>query len=389
MMKLPADLAEKLSRQWQQTELRLERLLSEAAWPVELMIGKPSGEQFARHTAEVRQQVQAWQAVTVGEVIFTAVKYRAAADAVELPLCWRLHTPTEWVAATENGQVQQEFRILEQLVFSGRVRQVYHAALIRERSLWRNKPVEDVITTASLADSLSPGAAQGRPLRLMAGFGVDTKFMERNAKLLQRLLDERYNGTASEQGLHAFLDAAVESDHWLLVKPLTSGLLPFKRLRLSTRELADTPLPCRRILVIENERCEHLLPELDAIAILGAGLDLGWLASPVFDGKQILYWGDMDSWGLTMLARARQLRPAIGSVLMDQATFEAFHVGAAVVELAPAGEQIPNGLTTAEQQFYLYLLNSPKGRLEQEFVPASRVADALNNWIKHQLTNNR
>ncbi|WP_418930365.1 DUF3322 domain-containing protein [Gilvimarinus xylanilyticus] len=39
--------------------------------------------------------------------------------------------------------------------------------------------------------SSSPGCAEGHPLRLLTGHGVDTKFFERNGRLLVRLLDER------------------------------------------------------------------------------------------------------------------------------------------------------------------------------------------------------
>lgn len=91
-----------------------------------------------------------------------------------------------------------------------------------------------------------------------------------------------------------------------LVVPLQPELLPFKRLRLTTSELAETPLPASRLLVVENEQCVHLLPEVlpDTLAVLGSGLDLQWLVSAHLAGKQIAYWGDMDIWGLLMLARA-------------------------------------------------------------------------------------
>ncbi|MFZ2449994.1 MAG: Wadjet anti-phage system protein JetD domain-containing protein [Methylovulum miyakonense] len=109
---------------------------------------------------------------------------------------------------------------------------------------------------------------------------------------MTRLLDERFDGAVSEQGLVNFLDALEENNHWVMLVPLEKGLLPFKRLRITTSELAETALPCSRILVVENEQCIHLLPELpDTIAILGAGMDLQWLNSNQLDTKLIAYWG--------------------------------------------------------------------------------------------------
>ncbi|MEN1933809.1 DUF3322 domain-containing protein [Escherichia coli] len=50
---------------------------------------------------------------------------------------------------------------------------------------------------------------------MLSGQGVDTKFIENNISLLTRLLDVRFSGEASEQGLTTFLDAFDESSHWV------------------------------------------------------------------------------------------------------------------------------------------------------------------------------
>lgn len=116
----------------------------------------------------VQAHVNAWRAVSSGDVVWQAFKYRAGADVVSLPVYWRFNSPSQWVSATADAQVQMEYQTLEFLV--SRVSDVYQEVLIRERVLWRNKTPEDVVTTAKLADSLSPGVAKGRPLRLLAGF---------------------------------------------------------------------------------------------------------------------------------------------------------------------------------------------------------------------------
>lgn len=380
-MKPPADIAARLARQWHQASLRVERLLSGDSWPLEFSIGKPTGAEFATQTALVEAHVQRWRQVEIGEVVWEPVKYRAGADAVLMPIRWRIHTPSQWAAAAADAAVQKEFRALEKLV-SG-VNEIYREVLIRDRSLWRNKDLDEVMATAELADSLQPGAAKGRPLRLLAGLGVDTKFFERNGSLLTRLLDERYQGAASEQGLHAFLDAPDENEHWVLLVPLDRRLLPFRRQRVTTQELTEVMLPGSHVLVVENERCVHLLPELpDTIAILGSGLDLQWLKATVFDGKSIAYWGDMDTWGLLMLARARDYRPGIVPLLMTRLAFDA-HAGESVVpEPTPAQDEPPVGLVEDESSFYSYLLSLEKGRLEQEYLPRHEVSQELAFWRK-------
>lgn len=258
----------------------------------------------------------------------------------------------------------------------------YRERLVRERTLWRNRDPQEVIAAAALADNLSPGIAQGRPLRLISGLDIDTKFVERNATLLTRLLDARYDGAASEQGLHDFLDAAIEKDHWLLVAPLGTGLLPFRRQRVTAQELAQTRLPGSRALVVENEQCLHLLPELPGtVAILGAGLDLQWLEADTFKDKQIAYWGDMDTWGLLMLGRARLYRSDLIPLMMTREHFEQYSHGCAVPEPTPAPQQPPAGLHDHEHTFFEFLLEQEKGRLEQEYLPEGLVHRELKNWM--------
>ncbi|WP_027854565.1 Wadjet anti-phage system protein JetD domain-containing protein [Marinobacterium litorale] len=378
-MKSPSELSRRLAKQWHRSALRVERLLSPDSWPLTLSIGKPTGAEFSAKTTAVYEHVRRWQAVQVGTVEWQSVKYRAGAEAISIPVCWHIHTPSEWVSVAADATVTEEYGVLEYLVTH--VEPIYRELLIRDRSLWRNKERQEVLDTARLADRLSPGCAHGRPLRLLAGLGVDTKFFERNGTLLTKLLDERFEGAASEQGLSNFLDAFDENEHWVLVAPLDQGLLPFKRLRLTTSELAETPLPSSRVLVVENERCIHQLPQLaDTIAVLGAGLDLQWLQAAHFEGKQVGYWGDMDTWGLLMLSRARQYQPSLSALLMSPALFQLYEKDRAVQEPICAQGNLPVGLTDEEGAFYKYLLRQNKGRLEQEFLPVNEVHRELRRW---------
>ncbi len=381
-MKSPTDIGRNLARQWQRSSVRLERLLNPASWPQSLNIGKPSARLFTENIQAVLRHVENWRSVNVGTVDWEPVSYRAGLAPISLPMRWHLRSPSEWIAATNDPTVSQEYAQLEYLV--EQVDSVFHALLVAQRSLWLTKPSEEVVATARLSTRLWPGCARGRPLRLLAEHGVDTKFFERNASLLTRLLDERFEGAASEQGLTTFLDAFEESSHWVLVVPLQPELLPFKRLRLTTAELTETPLPGSRLLVVENEQCIHLLPETlpGTLAVLGSGLDLQWLASAHLAGKQIAYWGDMDTWGLLMLARARLHQPAVKALLMEQELFEQHSPVSAVVEPTKALESAPPGLLADEADFYRYLLVQERGRLEQEYLPKGLVRAALSEWAK-------
>lgn len=377
----PDELREKLARQWDNAKLRAERLLPPGNWPLCLTIGKPSAKIFAEQPQRVLQHVQLWRQVAVGRVEWEEVSYRASDGPVSMPLRWIMNGPSDWINAAADATVSWEFRMLEGII--EQVDPIFHPLLISHRSLWRNKGSQDIISAARLASRLEPGCAKGLPLRLLSGQGVDTKFIENNISLLTRLLDMRFSGEASEQGLTTFLDAFDESSHWVLVVPLSPGLLPFKKCRVTTAELAETTLPASRVLMIENEQCLHQLPELsDTIAVLGCGLDVQWLSSVVLDKKRVAYWGDMDSWGLLMLARARRCRPTLDVLLMNRELFEQYASQSAVPEPVKAQEAIPDGLLNEEGDFYRYLTCLPRGRLEQEFLPAGVVGEELVRWRK-------
>lgn len=378
-MKSPVELAQQLARQWQNNALRAQRLLTPEPWPLKLTIGQPTASQVLQQAVRVQQHIQRWRLVTVGEVVFERKNYRRLAEAVELPSYWQINNPSEWVQACQDADVRHEFAALSELITASEP--CMYELLVRERSLWRHKPLSEVHDTLVLAGKLTPGCAQGQPLRLLSGYGVDTKFVERHETLLRRLLDTRFADAASEQGLLNFLDALDEKDHWLLVRPLAEGLLPFQRLRLTSTELAQAALPATRILLVENERCEHLLPPLqDCIAVLGAGFNLAWLAGQALEGKQLYYWGDLDTWGLAMLARARQLRPNVQAVMMTQDVFTDY-AGFAVHEPQRAGDFDRSHLTSSEQALLVHLQEQEKGRLEQEFIPLERVHAEITGQI--------
>ncbi|HCB4955312.1 DUF3322 domain-containing protein [Salmonella enterica] len=380
----PDELRKKLARQWDNAKLRAGRLLPPGDWPLCLPIGKPSARIFAEQAPRVLQHVQLWRQVKVGRVEWEDISYRASDGPVSMPLRWILNGPSDWVNAAADQAVSREFRLLEGII--EQVDPIFHPLLVSYRSLWRYKSPQDIISAARLASRLEPGCAKGLPLRLLSGQGVDTKFIENNISLLTRLLDVRFSGEASEQGLTTFLDAFDESSHWVLVVPLSPGLLPFKKCRVTTAELAETTLPASRVLVIENEQCLHQLPALsDTIAILGCGLDVQWLSSAVLDEKRVAYWGDMDSWGLLMLARARRCRLTLDVLLMNRELFEQYASHSAVPEPVKAQEAIPDGLLDEESDFYRYLTRLPRGRLEQEFLPAGVVEEALLRWAKSEV----
>lgn len=382
-MKSPAELRIVLRRQWENPALREARLLgAECAWPLVLTIGRPSAHRIRTDLDCVKQHVDAWRNVNVGDVLWEDVPYRAVDTHVRIPVGWRLNKPSEWIDACGGDAMKQEIEAMAMLV--EQTAPIFHTLLIRRRSLWREKPLEEVIRAARLAMTLEPGIASGRPLRMLSVEGNDTKFFERYEGLITALLNQRFDGEVSKIGLEAFLGALADGDHWLLVIDLDGSLLPFRKQRVRSSELRAAALPGNQLLIIENENCQHHLPMVpDTIAALGAGFDLNWTSDFRTSGKRIAYWGDIDTWGLLYLARARQWIGRVDALMMTDEVYRQF-AAAAVREPVIASTEPPDGLDQAEQSLYRLLLDTPLGRLEQEFIPDEFVRNIILNWAEFQ-----
>ena len=402
-MKSPRQLADQLASQWQRSDWRESHLLpGNGAWPLKLGIGAPTAQDFLDAGSAVYEHLQAWKAVAdvgPGAVAWAPRRYRGGAAAVEVPLHWLLARPSDAIAAIsrwggrEHAGIAADHKNLGMVL--GEVDPVFHRLLLRRLGLWRHLPTAQTATACRVAMQLAPGCAESKPLRALAVAGNDSKFFERHAALLKALLDVRFEGEASRQGLTDFLGASPEGEHWLLVAPLADGLLAFRRQRLAASELlttdpfgtdpSQTSQRARRILLVENERSLHQLPQQlpGTIAILGSGLNLSWLAAPWLQSCAVAYWGDLDTWGLAMLTSARRHLPRLQPLLMDRATFDA-HAQRAVREPVACDEAALTaltGLTPAEAALAQHLRGLARGRLEQEFLPAPVVAEAVRAWL--------
>ncbi|RDH88610.1 MAG: hypothetical protein DIZ78_01375 [endosymbiont of Escarpia spicata] len=378
-MKKPEALRHKLRRQWQNGKLREQRLLDHNAWPVTLPIGKPSPALISREISAVRKHIELWRKVTAGAIDWQLVNYRSTAEAVQLPLNWVLKSADEWIEAMADETIRQEYLLLSTILAD--VDPLFHSLLIHQRQQVLSREAEETIKACEVALLLESGCAEGKPLRTLSIAGCDSKFFERNRTLVGKLLEMRFGQQVIEQGLEHFLGALDESEHWLLVAPLEVGLLPFKQQRVRSSELAQTPLPGSHLLIVENERSLYQLPSLpNTIAILGAGLNLSWMQAAWISNKSIAYWGDIDTWGLSMLATARSYQVALTPLLMDEETFEYCNEEKAVAEPVTAGESTPSKLTEQEGALYQQLCQLDRGRLEQEFLPDDLVKNEITRW---------
>ncbi|GAB3900587.1 hypothetical protein GCM10029964_088150 [Kibdelosporangium lantanae] len=103
---------------------------------------------------------------------------------------------------------------------------------------------------------------------------------------------------------------------------------------------------------------------------------LSWIS-----GACVWYWGDLDRAGLTLLSRARTVRPEIKSVLMDRRTLQRHHD--LTVEDPTSRVDTPDPTLTAAELETLAQLVDGDGylRLEQERLPWEYVLPHLSGAL--------
>lgn len=81
-----------------------------------------------------------------------------------------------------------------------------------------------------------------------------------------------------------------------------------------------------RALVVENLETAYCLPDFPGtVAFVGLGNAVSLASTmPWMKDVPVIYWGDIDTHGFTILARARKVFGNVTSTLMDETTLKAF-----------------------------------------------------------------
>lgn len=201
--------------------------------------------------------------------------------------------------------------------------------------------------------------------------GVDSKWFESHRTLVTALLSAAGHPTAVE-----VLDAPPR----LRIRLLDPTLFPYQTLSDITApvlQLAKLDLSPRAVLVCENLESILALPEIpDLVAIHGGGYAVDLVAQlPWVAHTRVLYWGDLDSHGLSILSRFRSHVPHAESILMDSQTL-LDHADLWVSEPKPQ-TGVTKHLNDAESAALALIRAKGNVRLEQERIPWDTVLAAL------------
>lgn len=236
------------------------------------------------------------------------------------------------------------------------------------------KQGEDALTAARVALWMVANPAPGIYLRQLSLPGVHTKFVENHRKLI----DSMVSVLAPERALlgknysrrHGFL-AAPDRVRLRFLDPVLELSPGVADIEVSAAAFMAMSPDVDRIITTENLVNFLALPQMPrTLAVFGGGYgfegirDAAWLTD-----VEVLYWGDIDTHGFSILSQLRSHHPRVRSILMDEETLLA-HSDFWGREATPNHGAL-NHLTPDEHAVYANLQNGthqPLLRLEQELL---------------------
>ncbi|MFK5949725.1 MAG: DUF3322 domain-containing protein [Methylococcales bacterium] len=387
---LPEDVYKLIrSREWENHKNFQKRLTGERKFPVIISFKPPTEQQLLTNMLHYQNFISAWKQFAIPELVeWETRNYRSlknqtiprrliisnmqallkylGADAVAKSHCW-------------------EQRMEPLLVFNKDL----YPVLIKHLRTLEALSLCDIDLLVKLLPQLYKGIGAGLYLRALPLTGVDTKFIESFMPLIADLLDVIYQGQIIQTGgLLAWLGCMENPCGWLTVRPLCPDaqvrMGGFSIFQLSVDELRTKALPAINILVVENLQSGLGLTQLEnTIAVFGGGRNVSWMNAEWLRGKNLGYWGDIDTWGLAILSEARALAPDLVPLMMDESTLDQFKER--MVEETEKYPSIPSHLSKAEVILFKNLQNNifgNKGRLEQERLSVDYWNQHLEKWIQ-------
>ncbi len=256
---------------------------------------------------------------------------------------------------------------------------------------------DDFLRLVSLLKWFDTNPRSGLYLRQIPVRGIDTKWIDLQRRGVVSDMLRRLRGQAPISEEDTPSSALDFYDRCGLLRPpsMFRVLLLSPELRRAMGNLRDFQAPLeqirsldltpRRALVVENLETAYCLPDLPGtVAFVGLGNAVSLASTmPWMNGVPVVYWGDIDTHGFTILARARKVFSSVTSALMDEPTLKAF-LDRSIPEPVQSFSADLAHLSEKEAAVYQGLLDGTWGkslRLEQERMDWAYCEQRLNELL--------
>lgn len=374
--------------------------------PLRIALGAPKKLHTLEETIDAQRRWAAWrsaiEAGLPGHVTPVRRKHPHKLDPVDIAEKWELPIEQAWNYCPDPHD--------EYLAAAARFTQAAeHPATIWESPADIPDGAAKMIARLGDADwanalevinRLAAGPGQAIMVRQLAVPGVHSKWIENNASLLCTLLGLAKAGPDDGAPLDRLLryvgiQAKEAPIHVALRCPkLRAATAQLGAFHAPIRALNNSTIDPPVLLIIENDEPGYTITaDIDGLAIihgLGAAApllaDLNWCRT-----AGVLYWGDIDRAGLSILATLRRAGIDVTSVLMDPDTLDRFHDNAHNTSSQKDNLEVPVELTEAEHVVYQKLNEQFREhgldwQLEQEALDPLHVLRVITAAVEHVLS---
>jgi hypothetical protein len=389
-MLTPAEIEKKARRLWSRGAVVAAEIRGESLFPLRIAWGRPTARELRDNFGQVRTRIarlQAWCGRRQGCTIeWRAINHRSLGSQ-QIPAAVLLDREG-FLGCVGKEKEYEQFRA--------------DLALVRGRrpdlEPWLADHARDLVVYGgswrkllAVVDFFSARPRPGLYLRQLDIEGVDTKFIEQHKKILASLLDAVLPADAVDQKVTGLAAHGFERRFGLRYDE------PLVRLRFLDADAAPHPactdltLPLSgfarlqpeidTVVITENKINGLSFPDLQrAVVVFGLGYGISALAGTDWlRDKRILYWGDIDTHGFSILSLVRSFLPQTISFLMDRDTLEAHRELWGQEEESKRCLDRLSRLTEKEEALYNDLKKNKLGeriRLEQERIGFSHVANS-------------
>jgi hypothetical protein len=391
---LPDDLTAACRRQLERNQLDWLAQPSENTWPLSVALRGPSDRQAASAPGAMRSWLGAWNDFDRS----SRDKGRKAA------VVWR----------SVNWRTMGNVTLPEKVVFEDAqavadcagLRRHWDTLNARWRTLRERYPtlaadrdcVSAVLRTSQwlddefrrLAELLAwceRNPASGLYLRQLPLVEIDTKWVEGRRGVVEPLLRTLMGKEGDVREVMGLKRSPDTVRMRLLDASLREQVLGMEDIQMPVGQWNNLfQSPPKRLLIVENLESGLALPDItEAAVVMALGNNVAVLREIRWaHAADILYWGDIDTWGLHILSRARGIFPRLKSMLMTEVVVESHRH---LLTDEPTQDKRPAAnLTQEEAQLLSDLQNGRWGerrRLEQERIHWPSVSEELNReWLR-------
>ena len=374
-------------REWDRVLSVKARLTGKKIFPVKIMLKPPTGAQATQDLQHFQTFVQAWKVFPEQHMLRWEQRNYRTLSLQRVPIALICNSIQELYSLIGDDAIAKSAKWYKNMLPILALSKDLYPVLVKHLAIIDKVTIDEARLLAKLIPQLKPKMGKGCYLRAIPLEGVDTKFLERYSNILIDILNVIYPEHASEQAcLTSWLDCEPIPKGWITIRALcdviTQHLGGLSLFQLPWNTLFKVPLNASHILVVENLQSGLALPKMkDTIAVIGGGKNIAWMQAAWLHTKHVAYWGDIDTWGLSILSDVRSLIKHVQPLMMDRETL-LMHQDRMVEELEPV-KKCPTFLTEDEKLLFVDLSQKKFNgtRLEQERISANIISDSLSQWL--------